>query len=138
MVDRLWLVNKGTVTTYEGSLEDYRNFQLEKEKKTKKQDINCGNERKKSRKNSAMARQRIAPLKQNYLRLEKEVHEAQNRLKSVDKQLETPNLFISNPDKAVSLGQERARLDKQIEILESRWFEALDLYEKAKTKEGLI
>jgi len=33
VVDRLWLVDKGTVSIYEGSLEDYRNFQLEKQKK---------------------------------------------------------------------------------------------------------
>ena len=137
VVDRLWLVNKGTVTTYEGSLEDYRNFQLEKEKKTKKQDINGGSDRKKSRKDSALARQRIAPLKQDYLQLEKDVKSSQDRLQSIDKQLETPNLFTSDPDKAVSLGQERSRLEKQIEILESRWYEALDIYETAKTREGL-
>ena len=137
VVDRLWLVNRETVTTYEGSLEDYRNFQLEKEKKTKKQYVNGGNERKKSRKDSALARQRIAPLKQDYLQLEKDVKSSQDRLQSIDKQLETPNLFSSDPDKAVSLGQERSRLEKQIEILESRWYEALDIYETAKTREGL-
>jgi len=137
VVDRLWLVNKGTVTIYDGSLEDYRNFQLEKEKKPKKQEFNGGNERKNSRKESAQARQRIAPLKQDYLRLEKEVQAVQNRLKTVDKQLETPNLFKSDPDKAVSLGQERARLEKQIEALEISWYQALDIYETARTKEGL-
>ena len=84
-----------------------------------------------------MARQRVAPLKQEYLRLEKEVQTTQNRLKSIDKELETPNLFTTAPDKAVSLGQERARLEKLIDTLERKWFEALEIYETAKTKEGL-
>jgi len=137
VVDRLWLVNKGTVTTYEGSLEDYRNFQLEKDKKAKKQNAKSGNERKISRKETAIARQRIAPLKQTYLRLEKEVQAAQTTLKTVDKALENPNLFASDPDKAVSLGQKRAQLAKTIERLEGQWLEALDIYETAKAAEGL-
>jgi len=58
-------------------------------------------------------------------------------LRSVDKSLENPNLFTSDPDKAVSLGQKRAQLVKTIERLEGQWLEALDIYETAKAAEGL-
>ena len=137
VVDRLWLVNKGTVTSYEGSLEDYRIFQLEKDKNNKKQDDKGGNERKLARKSSAEARLRLAPLKKKYNQLEKDIQNAQAKLKEIDKELSDPNLFANSPDKAVTLGKSRAATLKLIESLEGQWLEALDIYETAKQAEGL-
>ena len=132
VVDRLWLVNSKTVTSYEGSLEDYRNFQLEKDRSHKKQVSGLGNERKNNRKKAALARQRIAPLKQNYLRLEKDIQTAQKELSLTDKSLSAPDLFESNPEMAVQLGKTRAHLEKKIIKLESEWYQALEDYETAK------
>ena len=137
VVDRLWLVNKGTVTSYEGSLEDYRIFQLEKDKSNKKQEDKGGNERKLARKSGAEARLRLAPLKKKYNQLEKDIQNAQAKLKEIDKELNDPNLFTNSPDKAVTLGKSRAATLKHIESLEAQWLEALDIYETAKQAEGL-
>ena len=131
VVDRLWLVNKGTVTSYEGSLEDYRNFQLEKEKTQNKQIDKEDNSRKKSRQDRAEARKKIAPLKRAAENFETKIQAAQDELAAVDKALESPNLFTENPDRAVKLGQSRARLTKQIETLEMEWLSALETYEIA-------
>lgn len=137
VVDRLWLVNKGTVTSYEGSLEDYRAFQLEKDRSHKKQDSKGDNERKSARKSAADARQRLAPLKKAYTRLEADIKAAQSHLKEIESALSDPNLFSDNPDKAVTLGQARAATIKQIDTLEAQWLDALDTYETAKKAEGL-
>jgi len=104
VVDRLWLVDKGSVTTYDGSLEDYRALQLEKDRSNRKQNTGEADSRKQSRKDTAEARKRLAP---------------------------------KTPDKAVKLGQERARLIRVIETLEMEWLEALERYEAAKSQEGL-
>jgi len=137
VVDRLWLVDKGTVSTYEGSLEDYRNFQLEKQKSPKKQNLKSGNERKNARKEMAAARQRLAPLKKLSNELEIEIQNNQTHLKKIDAELALADLFTKAPDKAVKLGQSRAQISKQIEILEIKWLEVLETYENAKKVEGL-
>lgn len=137
VVDRLWLVDKGMVSIYEGSLEDYRNFQLEKQKKSKKQQLKSGNERKNARKEMAAARQRLAPLKKLSNELEIEIQNNQTHLKKIDAELALADLFTKAPDKAVKLGQSRAQISKQIEILEIKWLEVLETYENAKKVEGL-
>jgi len=137
VVDRLWLVNKGTVTTYDGSLEDYRALQLEKDRSNRKQNTGEADSRKQSRKDAAEARKRIAPLKKAYEALESKIDKAKARLPLIDDELSISDIFTTNPDKAVKLGQERASLVQTIETLEMDWLEALENYEATKTQEGL-
>jgi len=137
VVDRLWLVDKGTVSTYEGSLEDYRALQLEKDRSNKKQTSGEANARKQSRKDTAEARKRIAPLKKAYEVLEGKITKAKSRLPEIDKELSSSDIFTKDPDRAVKLGQERAELLRVIETLEMDWLEALESYEVARAQEGL-
>ena len=137
VVDRLWLVEKGTVSPYEGSLEDYRALQLEKDRSNKKQPSGEANARKQSRKDAAEARKRIAPLKKAYETLEGKITKAKSRLPEIDKELSSSDIFTKDPDRAVKLGQERAELLRVIETLEMDWLEAVESYETAKTQEGL-
>ena len=137
VVDRLWLVDKGTVTRYDGSLEDYRTLQLEKDRSNRRQNTGEADSRKQSRKNAAEARKRIAPLKKAYLSIESKITKAKARLPLIDKELSVSNIFTKTPDKAVKLSQERAELIRVIETLEMSWLEALERYEAAKSQEGL-
>ncbi len=134
VVDRLWLVNNGTVKNYDGSLEDYRNFQLEKEKNHNKQNSNEENSRKRSRQDRADARKKIAPLKRIAEKIEMKIQTAQTDLNAIDKALTAKDLFTLNPDKAVKLGQKRVELTKIIELLEEDWLGALETYETAKAE----
>ena len=137
VVDRLWLVDKGSVTTYDGSLEDYRALQLEKDRSNRKQNTGEADSRKQSRKDTAEARKRLAPLKKAYEALEGKISKAKSHLPLIDKELSVSDIFTNTPDKAVKLGQERARLIRVIETLEMEWLEALERYEAAKSQEGL-
>ena len=137
VVDRLWLVDKGTVTTYDGSLEDYRALQLEKDRSNRKQNTGEADSRRQSRKDAAEARKRIAPLKKAYEALEEKIAKAKARLPIIDEQLTISDIFTKTPDKAVKLGQERAELIRVIDTLEMDWLEALERYETAKSQEGL-
>ena len=136
VVDRLWLVNDGTVTPYEGSLTDYRKFQLEKDrpqKNIKAED----NSRKKSRQSRADARKKIAPLKRAAEKLEQQIERAQDRLEDIDAELSVPDLFTQDPDKAVKFGQDRTQLCEHIAKLELAWLDALETYEAARAKSGV-
>ena len=137
VVDRLWLVDKGSVTTYDGSLEDYRALQLEKDRSNRKQNTGEADSRKQSRKDTAEARKRLAPLKKAYEALEGKISKAKSHLPLIDKELSVSDIFTKTPYKAVKLGQERARLIRVIETLEMEWLEALERYEAAKSQEGL-
>ncbi len=137
VVDRLWLVDKGTVTTYDGSLDDYRALQLEKEKKSKKSPDTEGDEKKIDRKRRAEARAKIAPLKKAAESFETKIDALQNKLLATDKALSVEGLFTKDPELAVQLSQNRAELDREIEIFEQQWLEALEAYEQAKNNEGL-
>jgi ATP-binding cassette subfamily F protein 3 len=137
VVDRLWLVDSGRVSSFDGSLEDYRKLQLEKTKTTKKQKPTEDNSRKRHRQDRARAIQDIAPLKRKTETLETNILRAQTSLQSIDERLATKDLFTINPDEAVSLGQRRAKTAALIESLELEWFAALEKYESAREQEGL-
>ncbi|RKQ70955.1 ATP-binding cassette subfamily F protein 3 [Litorimonas taeanensis] len=137
VVDRLWLVDKGRVTTYEGSLEDYRALQLEKEKKTSKSSDGDGDIKKLDRKRRAEARAEIAPLKKKAQALENQIDKIQRKIVATDKALSIEDLFTTDPEMAIRLAQDRASLSKDVELLEGKWLTALEAYEIAKTEIGL-
>ncbi len=137
VVDRLWIVNAGTVTNFEGSLEDYRNFQIEQSKPSKKVKAKPENDAKAARQAAADARQRIAPLKKAAEKLETALEAAHTKIAKIDSALSDPEIFTSSPDKALALTQDRGRLEKEIEGLEESWLEALEIYETAKTDIGI-
>ena len=112
-------------------------MQLEKDRSNKKQTSGEANARKQSRKDTAEARKRIAPLKKAYEVLEGKITKAKSRLPEIDKELSSSDIFTKDPDRAVKLGQERAELLRVIETLEMDWLEALESYEVARAQEGL-
>jgi ATP-binding cassette subfamily F protein 3 len=135
VVDRLWLVSGGTVAPYDGSLEDYRLLQLEKDKPEKKKDDKPGNSKKEARQLRAQRQKAIAPLKKKADELEAKIDEAQDALDGIDKKLSVEGLFTTNPEEAVKLGQMRAKVEALIDSLEVDWLAALEDYER--TREGM-
>ena len=131
VVDQLWVVGERRIKTYDGTLQDYRKSQLEKQRtanKSKKEK----NKKSKNRKQSAQARENIAPLKKDIERLEGEMKVARNDIAGLDKQLSVEDLFTKDREKAVALSQKRVEIISQLEGLEKTWFDAVDAYEAAK------
>jgi ATP-binding cassette subfamily F protein 3 len=137
VVDRLWLVDSGKVEPFEGSLDDYRNLQLEKTKGDKKQKPKEENLRKRSRQDRAKSLREIAPLKRKTEDLEKKFEAAQAELSRIDARFVSEDLFTTNPDEAVKLGQLRSKTEALIESLELDWLAALEAYDLAREREGL-
>jgi len=137
VVDRLWLVDSGKVEPFEGSLDDYRALQLEKVKTDKKQKPKEENSRKRNRQDRAKALKEIAPLKRKTETLEKKFAEAQSKLTRIDTRLASEDLFTTNPEEAVKLGQNRVKIEALIQSLEMQWMLALEAYELAREREGL-
>jgi len=130
VVERLWLVADSDITTYDGSMEDYRRLQLEKNRSPRKQKT-TKTAKNRGRRKSAQARQAIAPLKQAVTDTESQISQVKSQILELDKQLAVSDLFTNNRDKAVKLGQERVKTLLQLENLENTWLQAVEVYEAA-------
>lgn len=136
VVDRLWIVNKGTVTGFDGSLEDYRRLQIEQSKPARKNKDKPADDAKVARKAAADARAKLAPLKRAAEKAENRIENARKFIAQIDKQLLDPDIFTSAPDKALDLSQKRGETEKVIEGLEEDWLVALEAYETAKAEQS--
>ncbi len=131
VVDRLWLVSNGTIDSYAGSLEDYRQMQVEKTR-PKKSKTTAINEKTLARKDAAKARERLAPLKKKCDQIERDIDVNRQKIDKIDQVLADGSLFIENPPKAQIITQMRAELEADILKLEEAWMSALEDYEAAK------
>ncbi len=132
--DRLWLVANGTVTAYDGDIDDYRRELLEE--KGLRRDRSKKNEqpvsRQEARKDAAKARAGIAPLKRASEAAEKRVAELTKQLAALDFKIAEPGLYERDPGAAARLGKERASLTAEIAKAEEAWLAAEAKWEDAR------
>jgi len=132
VVDRLWCADKGTIERFDGSLEEYKQLQLDSNKSTKKQKVTTKPSQADIRKSAADARAKLAPLRKELKQIEKQIETASLRLKTIDTELSDPDLFARDANKAIALGQERSRLEQSIEDNELRWLDVSQTLENAQ------
>lgn len=135
--ERLWLVDGGSVTNYDGTLDDYRLEQAERAKPDRKPKTDTGPSKADDRKARADARKAIAPLKRAAEKLEKSLDTATKKLAQIDSELATPGLFEDHPDRALTLSKDRGLCAKRIEGIEEDWLDALAIFEAAEADVGL-
>ncbi len=133
VVDRLWLVDDGTVTTFEGSLEDYRQLQIEKNRPPKKTASSPENDKMALRKQAAAERERLAPLKKKTEELEQKIENSRKKIDKIDATLGDGEIFTSDPRKAQIILDMRRELEDNVNQLEEAWLLALEDYETAKS-----
>jgi ATP-binding cassette subfamily F protein 3 len=133
VVDRLWLVDGGMVETYEGTLDDYRQSQLDtKKNRKKKASKESETSKAEQRKAAAEAREAIAPLKKRTEDLERKTSRLRDELGLIESQLSAPGFFNKNRNEATRLTQSQGQIKKKIARLEDEWLTASDAYETAK------
>lgn len=134
VVDRLWIVSDGTVSKFEGSLEDYRQLQIEKNRPAKKKTAKPENDKVQARKSAADNRKRLAPLKKQCETLEAQIDERRRKIDITEAKLADGSLFVDDPHKANVILQIRSDLEKEVLDLEEEWLGALEAYEAAKSE----
>lgn len=133
VVDRLWCADKGTIERFDGSLEDYKQIQLDGDKADKKKKVSTKPTPQDIRRAAAEARAKLAPLRKELKQLESIIEKARVRIAKIDIDLAAPNLFTRDADKAVALGQERSKLEKSIDTSELRWLDISEILENSDT-----
>ena len=129
--DRLWLVADGTVKNFDGDIDDYRRFVLDRaategaaEKRSDDRPTRAA-----ERRDAAKSRRDIAPLKKRIDAVEEKMKKFEDLLARIDAALAAPDAFTKESDKAVSLAQNRAELAKAIAAAEEEWLELTSAYE---------
>ncbi len=133
--DRLWIARNGTVTPYEGDIEDYRNECLSERNNTAnkaKKDQKEAPSRQDQRREAAARRAELAPLKKAAQKLEKQVETLSGKIEKLDDQLSDTTLYEKDPDRVQKLTMERGQIAKELETTEEQWLEALEEYEAAQ------
>jgi ATP-binding cassette subfamily F protein 3 len=140
-VDRLWLVRGGTVAPFDGDLDDYTRIILDDAKTARKKNSESGQKDKaagsqtdsrQDRKNRALARDALVPLKAKIHKAEAKVKKLQKNLTVVDRALAVPNLYQKDPKQAEEFSKLRAKLVRDIDIAETVWLELSDELERLR------
>jgi ATP-binding cassette subfamily F protein 3 len=129
-VDRLWLVDAGSVHSYDADMEEYRRFILAKPDKAVDGSKSASkHSRSNKRKLAAEARAGLVPLEQRQRKAQKEIERLTGIVELIDRALATEDIFRTKPEEAVELSKKRARAEELLTQAEEEWLiagEALD------------
>ncbi|MBI3672038.1 MAG: ABC-F family ATP-binding cassette domain-containing protein [Rhizobiales bacterium] len=114
--DRLWLVHDGTVTPYDGDLDDYTDLVLGRarsERQTRSQAVPA-------RAGSANA----AARRKNLSDLETAIDTLKEKIAVLDRALADATIYAEDPRKAADFARLRTRLAAELDERETLWLEA--------------
>jgi ATP-binding cassette subfamily F protein 3 len=137
VTDRLWLVDNGGVSAFDGDLEDYRRWLLERDPEAAPaaaaETGGAQPDARQRRKASAERRQQLKPLRDEVKRQEKEMERLQRRKDQLDEQLANPALYGSDQkDELNRLLQEQGQVTKALAEAEEAWLAASEELEAAE------
>jgi ATP-binding cassette subfamily F protein 3 len=129
--DRLWLVDQGTVTSFDGDMDDYKRFVLDR----------AGGGNGKSRKErgelrglsaAIPSRREALPLKKRIAAVEERMAKFQDLIARIDRALADPAVFTNTPAKAAQLSVQRGDLAKAMVAAEEDWLALTSEVEAAR------
>ncbi len=131
VTDTLLLVADGGVSEFDGSLEDYRQWLSQQNKKpsviTTGEKINNSNDeqnKKQIRQSSAEKRKLLKPLQNKLKKLEKQMLELSSSKESLEQKLANNDVYSeSNKDALKKLLQEQGQVDSSLQQVEMDWLE---------------
>jgi ATP-binding cassette subfamily F protein 3 len=131
-VDRLWLVDRGTVSVYDGDLDDYRSLILRKEKREDRPAENAAPVSKSDqRKAAADRRKQLAPLRKKINEIESLTERLEKRIQELDTRLADPALYEKDPVQAAESARQRTEAQKDLARAEEEWLELSATYDEA-------
>ncbi len=135
-VDRLWLVADGTVSRFDGDIEDYRRLVMESRPAASGDGGDpgkaAGQER---RREAAERRQQLAPLRKRIKDAEQRIEKEQKEIARLDGLLADPKLYSRDPMAAAFHGKARADAVRALAALEEAWLTMSADYEAAAAAE---
>nr|WP_298100503.1 ABC-F family ATP-binding cassette domain-containing protein [uncultured Shinella sp.] len=133
-VDRLWLVNNGTVKTFDGDMEEYRSLIVQSPKKDDKDKASSNGDtanKADQRKANADRRAQFAPLKKKINEIESLTAKLHKQIQLLDTELADPVLYEKSPAKAAEKAKLRSMAVDKLNNAEEQWLELSAEYEEA-------
>jgi len=136
VADELWLVSDGAAKVFDGDLDDYRQWLLNKDKVVKTvAETNTTSNKKDDRRLAAEARKKLQPLRNVVNKAEQKMDKVQSKIDAVEQKLADNSLYEDNAkDKLKALLVEQGDLKTELEQLEMDWFEASEALQEAEDK----
>jgi ATP-binding cassette subfamily F protein 3 len=125
VADRLWLVDGGTVQSFEDDLAAYRRRLLERDEPAESRASGsvAVNSRRAGRREAAERRRALEPLRQKARSAEEMAARLAAEQQALDRTLADPGAFAEGAALADAL-KRRAQLERRIAEAEAEWFEA--------------
>jgi ATP-binding cassette subfamily F protein 3 len=130
VADRLWIVGDGTVTPYDGDLDDYRSLLVERARPAAKPD--AAPSKREDRRDRAEARAATAPLRKRAKDAETRLAKLAAERTRIEADLANPALYAPGSTAKVTVAQTRlAAINRETEAAELDWLEAAEALEAA-------
>ncbi|MBY5662109.1 ABC-F family ATP-binding cassette domain-containing protein [Rhizobium leguminosarum] len=132
-VDRLWLVNGGTVTSFEGDMDEYRDLIVSsgKKKEEKPQLVEDATSKADQRKLNAERRASLTPLRKKINDIESLTAKLEKQIQALDVELADPALYEKTPAKAAEKAKQRGEAAAKLAAAEEDWLMLSAEYEEA-------
>ncbi|MDE0922456.1 ABC-F family ATP-binding cassette domain-containing protein [Aurantimonas coralicida] len=142
-MDRLWIVADGTVSRYDGDLEDYKKLVLSGATKgSGVPAVGSAGEaapapvsKVDQRRQAAERREALKPLRKKISQLEIQISRLQKTIEAFDEKLGEPALYTSDPAKASELNKQRAAAAKTLAACEEDWLGLTEEHDSAMAAE---
>lgn len=136
VTDDLWLVSGGKAIEFDGDLDDYRQWLLNRDKPQKTETTSTVNNKKLDRQAAAQQRQKMQPLRNAAKAAEQKMDKCALALTDIEQKLADSALYTeSAKDKLKALLLQQADIKAELEHAELTWFEASEQLEAAHAAE---
>ena len=134
VADRLWLAADGTIKPFDGDMDDYAKFVLERAKQSVKP-TQVARETAKAAASAAPAPKKVAvePLRRKVEAAEQVMNRRTRDLAELEAQLSDPDLYVKNPGKVAELTKRRDNAQANLSEAEEAW---MTLAEELAEAEG--
>jgi ATP-binding cassette subfamily F protein 3 len=136
VADRLWLAADGTIKPFDGDIEDYAAYVIERARQAARSPTQVKAEPQAAAPSPAppppKAKVPTGPARRRAEAAEQALARVAERLAAIDKALTDPATFASDAGKAAELGRQRAAAQAALEAAEQEWLAAQEAYEAVK------
>jgi ATP-binding cassette subfamily F protein 3 len=132
VADRLWLVSDGTVNPFDGDMDDYAKFVLERARAANRNPAKAPPpEPEPVAPPPPSPKGAIAPLKRKLEAAEAVLARETKLFAEAEAALADPSVY-ANPAKAAEAGSRRQKIQARLAEAEAKWMEAAEVYERAR------
>lgn len=134
-VDRLWIVKDGTVSPFDGDLEDYRQQVVGGGKTASKPSGGDGISKADQRREAADRRAAAAPIQKKIKDIESLVERLTKQIQGLDAELADPVMLAQAPYKVPQLSKKRAERASELAKAEEEWLALTTEYDRQTAAE---